>query len=284
MTFKDYLALRRKSQHTITNYVSDADAYLSWKKAKANKESHLEALKSYVNYLSLERQLSASTINRNMSALKAYFSYLIYTNRLTQNPVDVVKLQIGTLEIPKRSPEFVTAEELQHILSSLHGKQAKRNKAIIGIMSIGGLRVSEVVNLNIGDIHDDHIKIIGKGNKERHVPLNDTLQRLLKDYLSERKHIENAAVFLSDRAQKRLTTRGIGAIIQSISKELGIKLHPHMFRHTAGTYAYAASKDIVGVQELLGHTKIETTRIYTHMLQENTRKVVEDNPLNTLFS
>lgn len=287
--YEDYLRIKRRSENTINNYLSDVNNYIKWLVSRNSKEPLEKGLKHYISYLSLDRKLSASTINRNMASLSNYFDYLVYEEKISTNPMDKIRLQIGTFKDEKdNSVDYLKADELKTLFNSIDGTYEKRNRAIVAAMALGGLRVSEVSNLNTTDIKErdgqNFFDIVGKGNKRRIIPISNSLELILKDYMEVRPNTSSRALFISNKGGNRLGVGGIQDMINVISKKTGISLHPHTLRHTALTYLYDATKDLTVVQEIAGHSNINTTRIYVHVLDEKPQKAMELSVLNGIIS
>lgn len=244
----------------------------------------LEDLYAFLYFCEEERKNSAVTRSRKISSLQSFFDYIVQKRKWAM--VHPSK----ELEIPKkakRQPIYLNMEETKEIIK-VAGQYAHpyRNTAIITIMLHTGIRVSECAQLNIQSIQDNMVRIIGKGDKERTIYLNETCQKAFTDYIEkERKFIKNAkesdALFLSQFG-KRIHVRTIQLMIKRIASTCSFykKITPHKLRHTAATLLYQNGADIRGLQQLLGHESISTTQIYTHVEEEQIEKIVKNHPLN----
>ena len=226
--------------------------------------------------------LKNSTIARKLSSLRSFYRYLNLYTDITNNPFMYVK-------IPKKSkkiPEFLFYHEVETLLDSfdMTKKEGIRDRLIIECMYACGLRVSEVCSLKIKDIRfsDCYLRILGKGDKERIVPFYAHLGKDLKDYLhSVRpmwvKDLDCPYVFVNQRG-KPLTSRGVQFLLDKavVNAGLDVHVHPHMLRHSFATHLLDNGADLRVVQELLGHSSLSTTQIYTHVTQERMKKVYEE--------
>lgn len=281
--------MKRRSQNTIISYMSDVKAYLKWLEDNGKDRPLEKGIKDYLSHLSLERKLSASTINRNVASLNSYFDYLVYSEKIQNNPMPRIKTQVGQFKGEvKKDVEFVKPEELRKLMDGIHGVNAERNTAILASMALGGLRVSEVSNLNLGDIKEHNgrlfLDFVGKGSKRRAVPMSDAFSKIMKKYLDVRPKVDHDALFISSKGKKRLGVRAIQAMVESLGESIGMDLHCHALRHTALTYLYDATKNLPVVQEIAGHSNVNTTRIYVHLLDGATADAAESSVLNNVFA
>ena len=214
------------------------------------------------------RGLSASSIQRYLSTFRTFYRYLIREKYLNHNPVT----NITAPKKDKRLPISLDADQMSHLLD-IPGKTnlVKRDRAILELLYSSGLRLSELTNLNCGDIdiQSSIVKVTGKGNKERVIPVGKKAIDAIKKWYSCRNEIANfdeKALFVSNRGN-RISPRSVQARIKYWAKLQGldINMHPHIFRHSFATHILESSQDLRGVQELLGHANISTTQIYTHL-------------------
>ena len=253
----------------------------------------LDDIHAYISHLAIDNRSKATTRARKVSTIRIFFKYLSQkANILEINPAQ----NLETPKLEKRMPKYLSLEDSKKLLSVAENednRNYKRDYAITTLFLNCGMRLSELVGININDIDFSECKmtVIGKGNKERTIYLNKSCMVALNDYLSSRpasnmvkhdsKHSEKA-LFLSEQKQ-RISNRTVQNIISKELKQAGLdtkNLSVHKLRHTAATLMYQYGKvDIRALQELLGHQSISTTEIYTHVNNEQVRNAIESNPL-----
>lgn len=247
----------------------------------------------YLSYLSRDRVrnrnaedvqygLSAATRARKIAAIRSFFKYLTAkAHLLEENPI----ADLDTPKIPKTLPKYLTLEESKRLLMAVDGKNKVRDFCIISLFLNCGLRISEIVGLNLSDIKNDALRVTGKGNKQRIVYLNDACMSAMDDYLAERKliaAIDKQALFLSNR-RKRMSTDAVHAMVKKTLKQAGLdasKYSAHKLRHTAATLMLSNGVDVRTLQEVLGHDNLNTTQIYTHVDNSELRVAASANPLS----
>lgn len=253
-----------------------------------------EDIHAFISYLSINRKCGPATCARKISTIRIFFKYLTITSKLLEdNPAQ----NLETPKLNKRLPKYLTLEDSQKLLSKTYTDDGNKNKerdfAIITLFLNCGLRLSELVGINIADIKFDDCKmtVIGKGNKERAIYLNKACVSAINDYLSVRpkegvkKDNKNSdkALFLSSYKQ-RISKRTVENVVSRELNKAGLdttKYSTHKLRHTAATLMYKYGQvDIRALQELLGHQSISTTEIYTHVDNDQVRTAVESNPLS----
>ncbi|MGV3528853.1 MAG: site-specific tyrosine recombinase XerD [Flavisolibacter sp.] len=285
--FKAYLQLEKSlSDNSVSAYLADLEKLTTYLLSSGIKkkpsEIELQDLQGFVYGLA-EVGLSAASQARIISGLKAFFRYCLLEDIVKADPTQL-------LEAPKLKralPDVPSFEEIEKMSAAidLSTPEGTRNKAILEVMYGCGLRVSEVVNLRISQLFLDveFVRIIGKGNKERLVPIGSTAVKYLNIYLRNvRVHVniqpgEEDMVFLNRRG-KRLSRVMIFLIIKDLAKAVGIKktISPHTLRHSFATHLVEGGADLRAVQEMLGHESITTTEIYTHLDREYLRKTLEN--------
>lgn len=279
--FLDYLeGGRGASPHTLRNYGADLREFFSFLNGKSISEVDTLVIRSFLAHLK-SRGHSKATLSRKLSSLRSFFKYLARENRLRSNPV----LGISTPKREKKLPQFLDLSEVTHLLEAPTGTtwEGKRDRSILETLYSSGIRVSELVGLNRGDIDllSSLLKIRGKGKKERIVPVGEKAIQALRDYLeslpaSVRKKSEGqheTPVFLN-RSGSRLTDRSVRRLIVKYARRVSLKggISPHTLRHTFATHLLDRGADLRSVQELLGHANLSTTQIYTHV---TTRRLQE---------
>ncbi len=273
--YLEYLKYNRNySDYTIINYENDINEYLLF--LKEIDLDYLDIKYQDLHYL-LEyyynKKLSNTSIRRKISSLKGFYKYLVRNELINNNPFNYVSLP----KKEKKLPKFLNHNELIEMFNSVDIStiEGLRNRLIIEILFATGVRVSELVNIKLEDLDNSEktIKIKGKGNKERIVFYNDICQKLIKDYLNKRKSSSNYLIVNNQGDQ--ISTEMIRIIIDDIIKQTNInkKISPHVLRHTFATELLNNGCDLITVQELLGHSSISTTGIYTHISKEHVKEV-----------
>lgn len=253
------------------------------------KKITLDDIHSFVSYLAINNHSKSATRARKISTIRIFFNYLATKISIIEvNPAQ----NLETPKQDKRMPKYLTLEDSQKLLevsSNEDNRNSQRDYAIITLFLNCGMRLSELVGINIKDIKfsDCKMTVIGKGNKERTIYLNKACMNAINDYIQVRpkdniKFDSKDALFLSER-RERISRRTVQHIIEKELKEAGLdttKYSTHKLRHTAATLMYQyGNVDIRALQELLGHASISTTEIYTHVANEQVRNAVESNPL-----
>lgn len=249
------------------------------------KDVQLEDMYGFLDFCKNERNNAAKTRARKVATLKSFFKYI-------KNKKNIIEVNHAEeLERPKvrdnDQPVYMDITEATHFSESVKkGRHYRRDYCMIIFMLNLGLRVSEISNLKLNSVQGDYLKVIGKGDKERVLYLNDTCKASLNDYLYERSRMTNAmksdALFLSQKGTP-LTRMQLSRIIKETKCRAGIEnkeITPHKLRHTSATMMYQNGADIRSLQQILGHSNISTTQIYTHIEDENIKDVLKNNPMN----
>lgn len=311
--FLDYMiTIQNKSKNTVKEYNYDLATFLKFIKMhfKLTDEKNiknieykditietlnkvkLEDLHAFLAYLTKNYDSKATTRSRKVSSIRVFFKYLTQKKLIAINPAQ----DLETPKIGKRLPKYLTLDDskkLLYVASEEDTRNTKRNFAITTLFLNCGMRLSELVGINIKDIAFDECQmtVIGKGNKERTIYLNKACINAIDDYLKVRPKTNFAnsdaekALFLSERRQ-RISRRMVQQIIYDELRKAGLdseRYSVHKLRHTAATLMYQYGQvDIRALQELLGHESISTTEIYTHVSNQQVRDAVEKNPLANL--
>ena len=230
-----------------------------------------------------EYGLSASSRARKISAIRSFFKYLTMKAKLLdENPVQ----DLDSPKIPKTLPRYLTLEESQRLLSAVEGKNRERDYCILCIFLNCGLRISEIVGLNVSDYRGESLRVVGKGNKERAVYLNDACRDAIDRYLEVRKLLAPprvTAMFLSNR-RARISCDSIQVMVKKNLTKAGLDASlysAHKLRHTAATLMLQNGVDVRTLQEVLGHENLNTTQIYTHIDNAELRTAADANPLSS---
>jgi len=236
----------------------------------------------HVNSRDTEYGLGANARARKIATIRSYYKYLtVKTKQLSENPVS----DLDSPKVMKTLPRYLTLNDSMALLNSVDGPNKERDFCILTIFLNCGLRISELVGLNLADIRADSLRVVGKGNKERVVYLNDACAGAINDYLLIRKSIaavDNRAFFLSSR-RVRISKSTVHSLVKKHITAAGLdssKYSAHKLRHTAATLMLHSGVDIRTLQELLGHEHLNTTEIYTHVESEDLRSAAARSPLS----
>jgi integrase/recombinase XerD len=283
--FKGYLKLEKSlANNSIEAYCRDIDKFSQYlelsQKNISPEQVTLSDLKEFIHWIN-DLGLSAKSQARLISGIKAFLKYLVLEDIIRQNPAELLE----SPKVGRKLPDTLSIEEINKIINAidLSKPEGTRNKAILETLYGCGLRVSEVINLRISNLYFDEgfIKIKGKGNKERLVPIGSTAIKYINIYLEKiRSHIEvkkesSDIVFLNKRG-KGLSRVMIFLIIKYLANQIGLKktISPHTFRHSFATHLIEGGADLRAVQEMLGHESITTTEIYTHLDRDYLRETI----------
>lgn len=282
--FLDYLQnIKKYSDNTIINYEIDIDRYEKFLKINNKKINNIK-YKDVLDFISYIKDNHKSTsINRCLSSLRSYYNYLLKENEVNTNPFKLV----NSMKKEKKLPEYFKYNEYVELVNSIdiNSNLGIRNRCIFEVLLCTGCRCSELVNIKLCDIdlNNREIKVLGKGNKERIVYLGSYAIDSLNMYLSVRDELskKDNKYLLVNHLGNKLTTRGIRDIIDKIllKSSLNLKITPHTFRHSFATMLLNEGCDLKSVQELLGHVSLSTTSIYTHVSNEELKRVyLHTNP------
>lgn len=283
--FKIYLQLERAlSANSIDAYVNDVNKLIQYFDfigiSSDVKQIDVRTLKSFINWLN-ELDVLPNSQARIISGLKSFFAYLMLEEVIAEDPS-------AMLEAPKLSrklPDVLNVQEINDLIDAidLSSAEGMRNKAMIEVLYGCGLRVSELINLNISDLNvaAEFIKVTGKGNKERLIPIGSVALKYIDLYVTEvRVHVKikkgfEDCIFLN-RGGTRISRISVFTIIKTLAEKsnLNKNISPHTFRHSFATHLIEGGADLRVVQEMLGHTSITTTEIYTHLDRDYLKSVV----------
>lgn len=270
--FIEYLYIDKGyTKNTCSSYGFELEKFaLFLKKNHFNLNLNQENLEDYIHTLQGE---SARSISHNISCLRSFYKFLLINHYVKENPLEEIPIP----KQPKKLPKVLSIEEIDLLLDiSIKDAFSARNKAILELMYASGLRVSEIVNLKVGDIDFEMsiVRTMGKGNKERIVPIGDYALNALHIYLYEYRNqllIKgwNDYLFINNHGTG-LTRQAIFKMIQSLAKEKGIEtsFSPHTLRHSFATHLLQNGANLRDIQEMLGHSSLSTTQIYTHVSNE----------------
>lgn len=278
--FINYLKYERHlSDNTTLNYQLDLDNYFSYLKNKQldYQKINKDQVRCYLKYLD-NLKLKNKSIARHLSSLRMFYDYLLEKSLIDKNLFKSIK----TPKCSKKLPNYLDYEDLDILLNAfdLNKPLELRNKLVIEMLYSTGIRLSELINIKLNDFNfsDQSLKVFGKGSKERMVYFGDYVVSLYNQYLNIRTKLlkgkQSDYLFINNKGDN-LTNSGVTNMLKMILKKISIKndISPHTLRHTFATHMLNAGADLKSVQELLGHTNLSTTSIYTHISNERLRSV-----------
>ncbi len=286
--FKSYLKIERSlSENSVQAYIRDIKKFANYAYCLGLNELQVkrEHISSFLKELTNDN-ISSRSQARIISGIKAFYKFLIMEDYIKSNPTEL----IDSPKIGLKLPDTLSLNEIDKIILAidLSTKQGERNRAILETLYSCGLRVTELINLQLSNINfkEGYIKVIGKGNKERLAPIGGRALKYLSTYINQVRNHQvikkghDDFVFLNNRGAK-ITRVMIFIIIQKIVKKIGLrkKISPHTFRHSFATHLIEGGADLRAVQEMLGHESITTTEIYTHLDKEYLRSnIIQFHP------
>jgi len=257
------------SDNTIKTYENNIEKLINYIGNKDILKLNIDTIEKFIISLELE----ASSVANIISALKAFYNYYIKLGKITTNPMDLIDMP----KLVRRLPDYLSESEINNLLDiKVIDAFSARNKAILELLYSSGLRISELVNLELKSIDFDDciIRVFGKGSKERIIPMNDYAINALKMYIDNYRNLMiknqvNNYVFLNNHG-KIMTRQGVFKMLKKECKIKGINknISPHTLRHTFATHLLQNGADLRIIQEILGHSDISTTQIYTHVTNE----------------
>lgn len=290
--YSKHLSLK-KSEGTIKQYQNDIKMFclfMDETKFKIMKSTVIKIkivdIYNFLYDLNIKGE-KAATIRRKIAALKSFFNYLKKMQIIKKN----VMLELDKEEIPKlpkRQPKYFTLEQCKLLINSVSGRNILRDKTIIKLFLGTGMRLSELISLNVNCVGKNAIRIIGKGNKERIIYPSEKVIESLKEYLKQRQNVKSNALFLSER-ENRISASTVQNVLKKAISNAGLRSEEdtdmlvHILRHTFATIQFQHGVDIRTIQKILGHESISTTQIYIGVAEEQMKKVSENNPLNNIF-
>lgn len=284
--YENYLRLEKSlSQNSVSAYINDINKLINYLDKHYSKVTpvkvKLEHLKEFIAWLN-EKEISPRTQARTISGIKSFYKYLMVEGKVITDPTSLLE----SPKIGRKLPDVLSIEEIDHLIDGvdLDKSEGQRNKAMLETLYSCGLRVSELVSLKITNLYFDQgfIRVEGKGNKERLVPVSgkaiEEVERYMSGYrkrLNVAKDSENI-LFLNRRGQK-LSRVMVFTIIKGLAKKTGLQksISPHTFRHSFATHLINGGADLRAVQEMLGHESILTTEIYTHLDREYLKSTIQ---------
>ncbi len=302
-SFKNYLEFEKNcSPHTVRNYTSDLRQYLAFMAARKIKTLEVDRLAVRSWLADLQRNIGKNSAGRKVASVRGFYRYLLREGEIDSNPMEEVSIP----KPEKKLPKFLSVDDVFRLMESpkpyknpvakklITKKLAIRDKAILELLYSSGLRVSELTGLNISDINirAEMIKVLGKGNKERMIPIGSKAIEALSAYMKVKKDQAKTpnntsgdnknegkareAVFLNYRGD-RLTSRSVARIVEKYLRKAGVPGtgSPHTLRHSFATHLLDSGADLRGIQELLGHASLSTTQKYTHITTDKLMEVYD---------
>lgn len=279
------VAERGSSLNTLSAYKFDLESFNDFIKPKEIDKIVIDDLRDFVHYLK-EQDYNERSINRKISALKQFYQFLFSEDIIIDNPALELELQKQRKSLPK----YLTIEEIEKLFGFISHNQSPESIRLACMLSIlysSGLRVSELVSLKLSnfDNHQPVYKVIGKGNKERIAILNDQARKFLNQYLKCRdkfigiKETYSPWLFPSGSEEGHITRQRFGQVLKDLAINAGIdpnRVSPHVLRHSFASHILENGADLRSIQELLGHSSISTTQIYTHLANDKLKRVVSE--------
>ncbi|NLE09145.1 MAG: site-specific tyrosine recombinase XerD [Dehalococcoidales bacterium] len=288
--FLTYLLVEKGfSENTLSAYQNDLSQLVSFIEEEAAKSGKMPSWSGFNRQTMLAYQLSlkernyaATTLARKIAAAKSFFKFMVTEGKVSENPTQ----NVASPNVGRILPKPITLKQVRALLdqpAKQSTPEAKRDRAMLELLYASGMRVSELISLNIGDIDIDggFVRCFGKGSKERMIPIYRQAALIVDEYLKDaRPHIVRSdtekAMFLNRRGE-RLTRQGFWQILKGYARAAGLDdaITPHTLRHSFATHLLNGGADLRSVQELLGHANISTTQVYTHLTSEHVRKTYE---------
>ena len=289
-SFLNYLTVEKGfSENTIAAYHNDLNQLASFVDQETARQGYPPSWASFsrqgmLSYLLnlKERNYAPTTVARKVAAAKSFFGFMVTEGNMKDNPMQ----NVGSPSVGKSLPKPISISQVRLLLeqpAKLTTLEAKRDRAMLELLYASGMRVSELVSLNLGDVDtkDGSVRCFGKGHKERIIPIYNQAALAVEEYKTQtRPHLARneaeRALFLNRRGG-RLTRQGFWQILKGYAKSAGLdkKITPHTLRHSFATHMLSGGADLRSVQELLGHANISTTQIYTHLTTEHIRRTYE---------
>jgi integrase/recombinase XerD len=289
-SFLNYLAVEKGfSGNTLDAYRNDLQQLASFAGEEAAKQGLIPSWENFSRQEMLgymlnlkERNYAATTIARKVAATRSFFGFLKSEGIIKTDPTE----NMSSPSVGKSLPKPISISQVRQLLeqpAKMNTLEAKRDKAMLELLYASGMRISELVSLNLGDVNTEEgfVKCFGKGNKERIVPIYEQAARSVKEYIEETRpklarKKDEVALFLNPRGD-RLTRQGFWQKLKEYAKSAGLdaQISPHTLRHSFATHMLSGGADLRAVQELLGHANISTTQVYTHLTSEHVRRTYE---------
>ena len=286
--FKGYILVEKNfSQHTARAYCADVLGYLLWLGEDCCENADFSKVREYLHFMR-KYDYKKSTVARKIASIRTFYKFLFRENKVDTNPAQ----NLISPKRPKSLPKFLSLDEVEEILNNINigTPTGYRNRAILELLWASGMRISELSNLNFGDLNleNNEITVFGKGAKERIILITDRAKSYLEKYIDfarplvakgyELEPISDSVPVFINKTGYRLQPRMIRNVINEIVEKIELPKHvtPHMFRHSFATHLIENGADLRVVQELLGHASISNTQIYTHISMQHIKDVYEE--------
>ena len=289
-SFLNYLIVEKGfSENTKVAYQNDLTQLADFVEGEATRRGVMPSWANFnrqdtLSYLLnlKERNYAATTVARKVAAAKSFFNFLLAEDKIRENPTE----NISSPKVGKPLPDAISISQVRQLLerpAKLKTPEAKRDGAMLELLYASGMRVSELVSLNLGDVdtEDGYVRCFGKGSKERMIPIYPKLAQVIEKYKTEVRpqlaHNDTERALFLNRRGDRLTRQGLWQILKGYAKSAGLgkMVTPHTLRHSFATHMLSGGADLRSVQELLGHANISTTQIYTHLTSEHLRRTYD---------
>ncbi len=286
--FKSYILVEKNfSEHTAKAYYADILAYLIWLGDEGCEGVNFAKVREYLHHISVYNY-KKTTLARKIASLRTFYKYLHREKKTENNPAE----NLISPKRPRSLPKFLTTDEVEQILNNINMETPAgyRNRTILELLWASGMRVSELSNLNFGNLNleNNEITVFGKGAKERIILITDRAKTYLQNYINTVRPMvakdyplppvnDESPVFIN-KTGYRLQTKTIRNVINEIVEKIELPKHvtPHMFRHSFATHLIENGADLRVVQELLGHASISNTQIYTHISTQHMKQVYDE--------
>ena len=283
--FKSYIIAEKNfSKHTAKAYCSDILSFLVWMDDECCEDVNFSKIRDYIHFIQ-KFNYKKTTVARKIASLRTFYKYLYRERKIDSNPA----MNLNNPKRPKSLPKFLTPDEVEQILNNtkIETPAGYRDRTILELLWATGMRISELSGLNFGDLNLEHneIRVFGKGSKERIILVTDRAKSFLERYIETARALipkgfpvppqnEDSPVFINNTGF-RLQTRTVRNVINEVVEKISLPKHvtPHVFRHSFATHLIENGADLRVVQELLGHSDVSTTQLYTHITKKRLKEV-----------
>ena len=281
-SYKNFLKLEKSlSANTIEAYMKDIQRFINFSKAPSPADVKPIEIRAFIDELDADDGMSAHSQARILSGVKSFFKYLLIHDIIESDPSELIE----TPKLSRKLPTVLSPEEIDQLIEAvdLDSETGYRNRAILETLYGCGMRVSELINLRITDLHfdDSYVKIKGKGSKERLVPIGRCVKDAITLYIHNYRNTldinrKDENILFLNRRGKKMTRVMVFTVIKDLAAKIGLKktISPHTFRHSFATQLLEGGADLRAIQEMLGHESITTTELYTHIDREYLRDTI----------